>query len=65
MIKIPLRVAYFISIIIFPSMASSQSKPLVIPLWENGAPGFENLKNQPEEAKYYWVKHINNPTITA
>lgn len=43
----------------------SQTKPLIIPLWANGAPGFENLKNEPEEAKSYWVKHVNNPSITA
>lgn len=68
MIKIPFRINnifYFISIVILPSLAFSQNKPLVIPLWQNGAPGFENLKNEPEEAKSYWVKHINNPTITA
>ena len=57
--------AFIFSIIFFPSSVSSQNKPLVISLWENGAPGFEKLKNEPEEAKDYWVKHINNPTITA
>jgi acetyl esterase/lipase len=36
----------------------------VIPLWENGAPGFENRKNEPEQAKDYWVKNIHNPTLT-
>jgi len=36
----------------------------VIPLWKNGAPGFENLKNQPEQAKDWWVRDINNPTLT-
>ncbi|WP_423148444.1 alpha/beta hydrolase [Rubrolithibacter danxiaensis] len=36
----------------------------VIPLWKDGAPGFENLKNEPEQAKDYWVKHINNPSLT-
>ncbi len=68
MIKIAFRIDcifYFISIVILPSFAFSQNKPLVVPLWQNGAPGFENLKNEPEEAKSYWVKHINNPTITA
>src|SRR5450631_3678833 len=42
----------------------AQSDSLVIPLWKNGAPGFENRKNEPEEAKDYWVKNINNPSIT-
>ncbi|PWU01256.1 MAG: 1,4-beta-xylanase [Bacteroidetes bacterium] len=42
----------------------SQEKPLQIPLWANGAPGFEKLKDEPEQAQDYWVKHINNPSIT-
>jgi acetyl esterase/lipase len=42
----------------------AQSDSLVLPLWKNGAPGFENRKNEPEEAKDYWVKNINNPSIT-
>jgi acetyl esterase/lipase len=44
--------------------SSAQSDSLVIPLWKNGAPGFENLKDQPEVAKDYYVKNINNPTLT-
>ena len=36
----------------------------VIYLWANGAPGFENKKNEPEEAKDWWVKNINNPSLT-
>jgi acetyl esterase/lipase len=35
-----------------------------IPLWPHGAPGFENRRNEPEEAKDYWVKNIHNPSIT-
>jgi acetyl esterase/lipase len=42
----------------------AQSDSLVIPLWKNGTPGFENKKNEPEEAKDYWVKNINNPSLT-
>jgi acetyl esterase/lipase len=42
----------------------AQSDSLVLPLWTNGAPGFESKKNEPEEAKDYWVKNINNPTLT-
>ncbi|MEO6638837.1 MAG: alpha/beta hydrolase [Ginsengibacter sp.] len=57
--------ALFIATVFYASQAASQSQPLIISLWENGAPGFEQLKNEPEEAKDYWVKHINNPTITA
>lgn len=42
----------------------AQDSALVIPLWESGAPCFEKLKAQPEEAKDWWVKHINNPSLT-
>ena len=47
-----------------PSLARAQPAPEAVSLWPNGAPGFENLKDVPEEAKDYWVKTINNPSIT-
>src|SRR5450432_638384 len=37
---------------------------VVIPLWKNGAPGFEKRKNEPEQAKDWWVNTINNPSLT-
>jgi acetyl esterase/lipase len=42
----------------------AQPKPLVVPLWPNGAPGFENRRNEPEQAKDYWVKNVHNPSLT-
>ena len=39
--------------------------PQEIPLWPNGAPGFESRREEPEQAKDYWVKNIHNPSITA
>jgi acetyl esterase/lipase len=44
--------------------ASAQSTPEVVHLWNNGAPGFENRKDQPEQAQDYWVRNVNNPSIT-
>jgi acetyl esterase/lipase len=38
--------------------------PAVVPLWTNGAPGFESLRDEPELARDYWVRHINNPSLT-
>src|SRR5271154_3929251 len=35
-----------------------------IHLWKNGAPGFESRKDEPEQAKDYWVRNVNNPSIT-
>ncbi|MGA2351668.1 MAG: alpha/beta hydrolase [Terracidiphilus sp.] len=40
------------------------TRPEVIHLWENGAPGFEGRKDVPEVAKDYWVRNVNNPSIT-
>jgi acetyl esterase/lipase len=34
-----------------------------IPLWANGAPGFESRRNEPSEAKDYWIRNIHNPSI--
>lgn len=46
------------------STCASQDNVRTISLWKNGAPGFEKLKNEPEAAKDWWVRNINNPTIT-
>lgn len=57
----------FISFVflIISCLGYSQQKELSIPLWENGALGFENRKNEPEQAKDWWVKNIHNPSIVA
>jgi acetyl esterase/lipase len=39
-------------------------EPPVISLWTNGAPGFEERRNEPERAHDYWVRNIHNPSIT-
>jgi acetyl esterase/lipase len=44
--------------------AAAQTAPQVIPLWQNGAPGFESRKDIPEQAQDYWVRNVNNPSIT-
>src|ERR1700761_1451539 len=49
---------------LLPTIAFAQTKQFVIPLWEKGAPGFEKLRDVPEQAKDYWVKNVNNPTLT-
>jgi acetyl esterase/lipase len=62
--KIQSIILIIILIICSNRFVYAQSDSLVVPLWKNGAPGFENRKNEPEEAKDYWVKNINNPSIT-
>jgi acetyl esterase/lipase len=58
-------IAYlFILFLILPVFSLAQAQPEVIPLWKNGAPGFENRKDIPELAQDYWVRKINNPSVT-
>jgi len=38
--------------------------PKEIPLWPNGAPGFEDRRNEPEQARGYSIRNIHNPSIT-
>lgn len=54
----------FIILLLFPALLWAQTEPTVIPLWEKGAPGFENRRNEPELAKDYWVRNIHNPSLT-
>lgn len=35
-----------------------------IPLWPNGAPGFEERRTEPEQAQDWWVRNVHNPTLT-
>jgi acetyl esterase/lipase len=49
-----------LSLIVCPSWA----EPQVVPLWPEGAPGFEDRRDEPEQAQDYWVKSIHNPSIT-
>ena len=44
--------------------AQGEEKKQVIYLWPGGTPGFENRKNEPEQAKDWWVKNIHNPSLT-
>jgi acetyl esterase/lipase len=58
------RIFIFFLIVFNSSLLHAQTDSLVLPLWQNGAPGFENRKNEPEESKDYWVKNINDPSVT-
>jgi acetyl esterase/lipase len=61
--QLQIRVFYFVILIITSGFVHAQDS-VVIPLWKGGPPGFQNRSNEPEQAKDYWVKHINNPSIT-
>lgn len=51
--------------LLFGALPLLAAEPQVIPLWEKGAPGFEERRNEPEEAQEYWVRNIHNPSLTA
>lgn len=55
---------YLLLCLLMPCFAIAQDTPFVMHLWPNGAPGYENRKNEPEIAKDYYVKNIHNPSIT-
>jgi len=58
---------YLVSVLILVSCLAVPGRaetPLVIPLWAGGAPGSEARRNEPEQAKDYWVKNIHNPSLT-
>lgn len=56
-----IKLLCFLSAVIFSHTIQAQEE---IKLWPNGAPGFESKKNEPVEAKDWWIKNIHNPSIT-
>ena len=56
------RTLFFLALL--PSILVAADDPQVIPLWPKGPPGFEGRRDEPEQAKDYWIRHINNPTVT-
>lgn len=55
---------FVLGALLFLTLTAYTQNPDEIPLWKNGAPGFENRKDEPVQAKDWWVKNIHNPTIT-
>jgi acetyl esterase/lipase len=46
------------------TIAPSADAQQVIPLWNNGAPGFEARRDEPEQHQDWWYKNIHNPSLT-
>lgn len=59
-----MRYLVYLGFLFFNIPVFSQDSSSVISLWKNGAPGFENRKNEKEEAKDWWVKNIHDPSLT-
>jgi acetyl esterase/lipase len=58
------KIISIITVALLPCLLKAQESDNVIPLWKNGAPGFESRKNEPEQAKDWWIKNIHNPSLT-
>jgi acetyl esterase/lipase len=56
---------FTLSLLLSVNVMAQQPAPQQIYLWQQGAPGFENRKDEPEQAKDWWVRNIHNPSITA
>src|ERR1700733_14127952 len=54
----------FLALLLLPGTLFAADGLQQIPLWPDGAPGFESRKDIPEVAASYWVKNINNPSLT-
>jgi acetyl esterase/lipase len=59
-----MRTAPLHLVLLLCTALSALAGDCVIPLWERGAPGFEQRKDEPEQAKDWWVKNIHNPSLT-
>lgn len=61
------EIKFFLYLFVFAfcHQGFSQQEGTPIYLWKNGAPGFENRKDEPEQAQDWWVRNIHNPSITA
>lgn len=63
--KSEIKFCLYLFFFIFCNQGFSQQNGTKISLWENGAPGFENRKDEPEQAQDWWVRNIHNPSVTA
>lgn len=64
---IKLLAAFALTLALLASPARAQDPPATpqrIALWHDGAPGFESRKSIPEQAEAYWLKPVNDPSIT-
>lgn len=58
------QLALYLLIGLVPHLSLAQTTPVEVPLWPKGAPGFENRRDEPAQAKDYWIRNIHNPSIT-
>ena len=64
MLSMMMKKLFFLVVLFLPSILIAQQTGEKIFLWEGGAPGFEDRKDEPELAQDWWVRNIHNPSIT-
>lgn len=65
MTKLLAAFAWALALLASPAMAQQPpAEPQRIALWTDGAPGFESRKAIPEQAEAYWLKPVNDPSVT-
>jgi acetyl esterase/lipase len=52
------------ALLLWPAASRAAEGPEEVPLWPNGAPGFEARRSEAPLAKDYWIRNIHNPSIT-
>lgn len=63
--RLEIKFCLCLLVFFFCNEGFSQQNGTTIYLWEKGAPGFENRKDEPEQAQDWWVRNIHNPSVTA
>lgn len=65
MTKLFAAFAWALALLASPAWAQQPpAEPQRIALWSGGAPGFEARKAIPEQSEAYWLKPVNDPSIT-
>src|SRR6266851_2541861 len=64
-----LGVTLLVSLLLVPAALSADDAPPEVPLWPNGAPGFENRKDEKEvknvqKSGEYNITNVHNPSLT-
>jgi acetyl esterase/lipase len=59
-----LQITACLALVFMTHAAFAADVPQVVLLWAKGAPGFEDRRNELEQAASYWVKNVHNPSLT-
>lgn len=58
------RLLLAFTVFVSSALLAEAEEPVVIHLWEKGAPGFESKRDEPEVVKGTSVTNVHNPSIT-